>query len=121
MLGVAAGELMWDAILASIPPQPVHLASNGQAIPPSILNNASGDYRFSDGVSLKIKKKGKRLFARASDKKPVQSISTDKDSELLMTASGDLTIPGRYPLSIRFDKQTLIVNPGLWQQHGVKQ
>lgn len=117
-LGLAAGELMWDAILSSVPQQPEHLAASGKKISQQQLQQAVGSWRFSERVSLKIKRRGNRLFARATDKKSVYGIKTDKDTELFAAANGDLTVPGRYPLSLRAQENQLIVNPGRWQQLG---
>lgn len=119
-LGVAAAELMWDAILASTPPQPKKLTPSTQAISKATLRLAEGDYDFSANASLNVKNKNGRLFARATAKKNVYGINADKDTELFLSTTGDLTTKGRYPLSFRFTKTELVINPGRWQQHGTR-
>lgn len=119
-LGVAASELMWDAILASTPPQPKKLTLSTQAISNTTLRLAEGDYDFSANVSLSVKNKNGRLFARAAAKKNVYGINSKEDTELFMSTTGDLTTKGRYPLSFRFTKNELVINPGRWQQHGAR-
>ena len=38
----------------------------------------------------------------------------------LPVAQGDFTVPGRYPLNVRFADGKLILNPGHWEQIGLK-
>jgi len=117
-LGVAAGELMWDAILASVPEQPKIVPSVDKKIPSKLLAMAVGEYQFSQPVSLKVSSKNGRLYARASGNKSVYGITVDKKTELFMTEAGSLTVPGRYPLVMKFDSTGVLINPGRWQQLG---
>ncbi|MBB6522222.1 P1 family peptidase [Pseudoteredinibacter isoporae] len=120
-LGVAASELMWDAILSAVPEQPQRQAKSGQAIPSKLRKDIQGEYQFGPGHRLKISQKGERLFATASGEKSIYAFDPGKDTELFMTANGRLTVPGRYPLVLALENQQLIINPGPWQQVATKQ
>ncbi len=119
-LGVAASELMWDAILSAVPEQPKHQAKSGEAIPSSLRKQIQGEYQFGEGYRLKIWQKGERLFAKASADKSIYAFDNDKDTEIFMGSKGRLTVPGRYPLVLAFENEQLIINPGRWQQVAAK-
>ncbi|MER9890354.1 hypothetical protein NKJ48_33000 [Mesorhizobium sp. M0114] len=119
-LSVIASELMWDAILASVPEQP-------QAVGPALsgqpqakeLEAFAGSYEFSPFVTLQICRKDDRLFALATGERPAYAIGKEKPVELEPIAAGQFMVPGRYPLTLKFEgPDRLIVNPGHWQQIG---
>lgn len=120
-LGVAAGEIMLDAILSSVPEQPRISPPIAEPIPALLRKNAIGKYQFSEKVSLEIESVDGRLFARATGSKPVFGITKTENTELLLAENNDLTVPGRYPLVFRFENNQLLINPGRWQQIGEKQ
>ncbi|MBL8268385.1 P1 family peptidase, partial [Steroidobacter sp.] len=66
-LGVIASEVMWDAILSSVPEQPKPFQPNkrfkGAA---ADLEKYAGDYKFSDLVSVKVTTEGGKLVAQAT-------------------------------------------------------
>lgn len=120
-LDVLASELMWDAVLASIPEQPVATAPSGASPGADDLRRVAGDYRFSADVCLRIAADGARLTARAVGARPVYSIGPGTAVELEPVSRLEFRVPGRYPLALRFDGAgALVINPGHWQQAGTR-
>ena len=122
-LDVLASEVMWDAVLASIPEQPAApaLGIAGPAPKAEELRRYAGDYGFSPAVCLRIEVDGSRLTAIAAGARPVYAIGRDAPTELQPVSRTDFRVPGRYPLTLRFDGAgMLLVNPGHWQQSGAR-
>ncbi|WP_116807411.1 P1 family peptidase [Steroidobacter cummioxidans] len=120
-LGVIAGEVMWDAILASVPEQPRAFQPNKRVkVAAADLEKYAGEYKFSDIVSVRVANEGGKLVARAIGARDAFAIKKQSAVELLPVAPGDFTVPGRYPLNVRFVDGKLILNPGHWQQIGAK-
>ncbi len=119
-LGVIASELMWDAILASVPEQPkAPVPAPDLRIAPSALRALAGDYVFSPIVTVRIVADGGRLMARATGARKAYAIGREEPVELLPVTPAEFTIPGRYPLTLRFEEpDRLVINPGHWQQVG---
>jgi L-aminopeptidase/D-esterase-like protein len=122
-LGVVASELMWDAVLDSVPQQPVAPQPNRQlTLSPSQLQSYDGTYYFSPFVSVRVTSQGAKLFAQATGARDAYAIGRKQKTELLPVSTGEFTVPGRYPLVLRFDPAgTLTVNPGHWAQIGSRQ
>jgi len=121
-LGVLASEVMWDAILASVPQQPeIPVVEELTRLSASALESFAGTYRFSDRAELTVLHAEGRLWARATGKVNVFSIGRDEDVELQALSANDFFVPGRYPLTLRFDRSgNLVLNPGRWQQIGAR-
>lgn len=119
-LGVIASELMWDAILSSVPDQPVAPAPDPRLRPaPEALRAFTGDYDFSPVVTVRITADGGRLFAQATGARKAYAIGREAPVELLPVTPVEFTVPGRYPLVLRFEQpDRLVINPGHWQQLG---
>ncbi|WP_116367578.1 P1 family peptidase [Parahaliea mediterranea] len=122
-LGTLASEVMWDAILSSVPEQPAHpQPADKQQLSQKALAALAGDYRFSPQAALAVRQDKGALFARASGERDVYAIKREAEVKLLPVAGRDFTVPGRYPLLLRFgDDGDLIVNPGHWQQKGKRE
>lgn len=120
-LGVVASEVMWDAILASVPEQPKAMQPNKRfKVAAADLDKYQGDYVFSDMVTVRVSAQSGKLVAQATGARDAFAIKKQAAVELQPVAQGDFTVPGRYPLNVRFDDGKLILNPGHWQQLGVK-
>jgi len=119
-LDVTAAELMWDAILASIPVQPA--VPTATATPRASLTEAQrfvGVYEFSPLVSVKISKSGDQLFAQAIGGRDAYSIGKDAPTELHALSPTTFSVPGRYPTVLDFTAaDSLVIDPGHWQQLG---
>ena len=120
-IDVLASEVMWDAVLASIPDQPP------AALPPASgpgpkaddLRRYVGEYSFSRAVCLRIASDGSQLMAQAVGAQPVYAIGRTAATVLQAVGRSEFRVPGRYPLSLRFDGAgSVVVNPGHWQQTG---
>lgn len=119
-LDVIAGEVMWDAILASIPEQPVQpkIPAHGTS-DPQALRRYAGEYSFSSFAKLRLTVAGDKLVAQASGPRKIYSITTDTPTELQPLSATQFTVPGRYPLVLDLaTPDTLVINPGHWQQTG---
>ncbi len=122
-IDVLAAEVMWDAVLASLPEQPaVAPAAATVAAPgPADLRRFAGDYRFGREVCLRVASDATRLTALAVGARAVYSIGQGAPTELQPAGRAEFGVAGRYPLSLRFDAAgSLLVNPGHWQQVGVR-
>lgn len=123
-VGIIAAEVMWDALLASVPGQLKAATPDPDAhLSQATLDSIAGHYRFSEFASLTITSSGGRLLARAAGARDVYGIGRDKAVVLVPVRSEDkrllFTVTGRYPLNLRFDGDgTLVLNPGTWQQVG---
>ena len=83
------------------------------------LRRYTGDYVFSPVVCLRIAADGARLTALAAGARATYAIGKTAPVDLPSIAIGEFRVPGRYPLTLRFDGTgTLLVNPGHWQQRG---
>ncbi|UIJ45672.1 P1 family peptidase [Sphingomonas cannabina] len=113
-----ASEAMWDAILASVPPQPAAPVPAKRAVAgQAVLEGYAGDYRFSPIAELRVTAREGKLFGEATGKYDIFSIKRGQPVELLPVTATDFTVPGRYPMLLRFDGNGMLtVNPGSWQQ-----
>lgn len=119
-LGVIASEVMWDALLSSVPEQPTApTPAEGPLHSAEDLAAFVGEYKFSQFVDVQVTANGNKLYAQATGKRRAFAITKDKPTELLAVSKTEFTILGRYPLSIHFDgKGAMTFNPGHWQQVG---
>ncbi len=118
---VLADEVMWDAILASVPGQPAPAKAEAAAAGPDArtLQRYRGDYVFSPDVTLRISTAGGKLLAQAVGARNAYAITREAPTELQPTAPDAFSIPGRYPLRLQFTRGgELVINPGHWQQTG---
>ena len=122
-IGTITSEVMWDAILSAVPPQPQATleAPPRRAVDASVLRKVSGRYWFSALAELELKVEDGRLFGQAVGERKIFGIPKENAVELVPTETGDYVVPGRYPTVLRFDSRGgLTINPGRWQQHGQK-
>ncbi|WP_332769518.1 P1 family peptidase [Phenylobacterium sp.] len=119
-IGTVASELMWDAILAAVPAQPQGPAPTAVASNPTALARHAGEYRFSELASLQVTVKDGRLFGQATGSRDVFAIKRDAPAELVAVSDSEFAVPGRYPLTLRFEGDKVVINPGRWQQVGAR-
>lgn len=120
-IGIAASELMWDAILNAMPEGQVSqpLPDENLDIPISTLQRYSGTYRFSEFAELTVRMKDGALLAEASGERDVFQVKKGEPRKLQAVTNDTFTVEqGRYPFSVRFKNDRVIVNPGRWQQTG---
>ena len=122
-LNIIAGEVMWDAILASVPEQPKSLPPDEHlTVPVSQLKRYTAEYVFSPYARLRVSMDGGELKVIATGARNVYSIGKDKPVVLRPRSMSDFVVPGRFPLALHFEPSgNLTVNPGHWQQIGKRQ
>jgi len=123
LIPTIASEVMWDAILSSVPEQPRQPPVVSVSTP--LPQKYAGKYRFSRFVTVDITAKDGKLFAQATGERDAYQIGREKPVELVpVSASLDqftIAPPHRYPLTLDFSSATLVINPGLWAQGSQKQ
>jgi L-aminopeptidase/D-esterase-like protein len=122
LIPTIASEVMWDAILSSVPEQPQQQPIVSPSTP--LPQKYAGNYRFSRFVTVEITAKDGKLFAQATGERAAYQIGRDKAVELLPVSSSldkfTLAPPQRYPLTLDFSSGTLVINPGHWAQYSKK-
>ncbi|MGV2496525.1 P1 family peptidase [Pelagerythrobacter aerophilus] len=119
-IGAVASELMWDAILSSVPEQPSAPSPRQARDTTPDLQSFVGTYRFSPLASLEVTAEGGRLFGQATGERDIFAIRKGEPVELQPSGPSQFVIPGRYPFSVRFEGDKIVVNPGRWQQVGMR-
>ena len=117
-IGAIASDLMWDALLNSVPAQdPLPVITAQPAIPAKTLAGYAGNYRFSNFVTVTVSEKDGKLYGRATGVRKAFNVPLDQAVELLPSGPGLFAVPGRYPTVLDFSQSgTLVMNPGLWNQ-----
>lgn len=121
-IGAIASDLMWDAILNSVPAQdPLPVITPQPAIAEKTLAGYTGDYRFSNFVTVTVTEKDGKLYGQATGARKAFNVPLDQAVELVPSGPGTFAVPGRYPTVLDFSQSgTLVMNPGLWKQTGLK-
>ena len=122
-LDVVAAEVMWDAVLSSVPDQPPVVTPAQSAVPATgDLTAMAGDYVFSPQVSVRVTTAEGSLRAQATGHRDAYAIGTKAPTALVPIGLNRFTVPGRYPLVLEFrPPDRLVINPGHWQQTGLRQ
>jgi len=125
-LDTMAGELMWDAILASVPAEPpAPPSTQNVVVPVERLRRYAGRYDFGAQTPIDVTLQGTSLVI-GSEKVRFFDIPQGSAAALRASSMNEFFVPGRYRTRIRFttnrrgDVTGAIVNPGPWQQNGVK-
>ena len=124
LLDIAASELMWDAVLTSIPEQPAapQFATGAPSTTPAQLTRYAGEYVFSPIARLRISTDGTHLFAQATGSRPVFAVNRGAKVPLQALSTSEFGLPGRYPFVVSFAAAgKVILDPGPWQQTGIRQ
>ncbi|MHC3941064.1 hypothetical protein ACI0FR_02379 [Paenochrobactrum sp. BZR 201-1] len=121
-LGAIASEVMWDAILASVPEQPKKLIpAEDLKLSEDNLAKMTGKYVFSPFVTVEITHKDGQLYAQAVGDRPAFAIGKEKPVKLSAVSENLFTVADRYPLALQFDEASgLTINPGHWEQKSIK-
>lgn len=123
-IGSVASELMWDAVLTSVPKQNQYLVEqSGYSVDAAGLDGLTGTYYFSRFTEVIVSRKRGKLFAQVTDgSRSAFGIGKDKPTLLVPISADVFSVPGRYPVTLKFDRanNTLTFNPGRWQQLGTK-
>lgn len=123
LIPAIASEVMWDAILSSVPEQPQQPQPISVRTP--LPKKYAGKYKFSRFVTVEITARDGKLFAKATGERDAYAIGREKSVELVPVSESldrfTITPASRYPLVLDFSTGTLVINPGLWAQVSVKQ
>jgi L-aminopeptidase/D-esterase-like protein len=126
-LAVATGEIMWDAILASVPEDPV-FDPPAQPVRVAIdeLTQYQGSYRFGPNAVLKISVAGDTLVADPK-MKAFFDLRPNERVILVPMSKTDFYIESPYHTRITFIRTErgkvvgALINPGDWQQNGIRE
>jgi len=124
-LDAAAGETMWDAILASVPAESSFVRPPNLVVPPERLTALVGNYRFGPHATSVIKVEDGKLTARLVGL-DFFDLPEGSAITLLPISETEFYIGSRYHTRLGFTvgpdgKATAaIVNPGRWAQHAVR-
>jgi 6-aminohexanoate-oligomer endohydrolase len=124
-LHAAAGETMWDAILASVPAEPSFVPPTNLVIPPERLTALVGSYRFGPHATIVVNVEDGKLTVRLVGP-DFFDLSGGSEITLLPISETEFYIDSRYHTRLGFTigpdgKATAaIVNPGRWAQHAVR-
>ena len=126
-MSTIAGEVMWDAILASVPEE---AEFNPPAHPPEVssevLRQYEGNYLFGPNAVITISVNNGKLTLnpgtpRFFDLEPGVSAS------LQPISTNEFYIESRYHTRISFERDSsgkfikALINPGKWQQYGTRE
>jgi L-aminopeptidase/D-esterase-like protein len=120
-LGVIASEVMWDAVLASVPRQPtVVKPMRPVRMDAAQLERFAGDYVFSRFVTVRVSTRNGKVYAQSIGERDAYAIKRAQPVELQALSDAEFTAPSRYPLVLKFEGDRLVVNPGHWEQVGTR-
>jgi 6-aminohexanoate-oligomer endohydrolase len=122
-LNTIAGEVMWDAILASVPEEPIFIPPPPVNISRASLSKYTGSFRFGPKAVLKVSIRQDQLSAEPNmdffDFRSGQSVNLKSISE------SDFYVPGIYRTRVSFPHENsckvALINPGRWQQRGFRE
>src|SRR6185295_2697498 len=126
-LNTVAGEMMWDAVLASVPEEAVFTPPFEDAvIPEARLESYAGTYVFGPNGRIKITAENGRLTAESLTQS-FADLRRDQPVALRAISDGAFYVDGRYRTRITFTRDMMgrvngaTVNPGRWQQAGTRE
>jgi L-aminopeptidase/D-esterase-like protein len=125
-LSTIAGEIMWDAILASVPEEPIfEPPSRPIRLTGKELAQYRGSYRFGPNSVVQVTVEDNRLVAEPR-MKAFFDLRPHERSILLPISPSDFYIESPYHTRLSFQRDTsgevtgALINPGNWQQIGVR-
>jgi L-aminopeptidase/D-esterase-like protein len=122
-LDTLAGEVMWDAILASVPQDPPFIPPQAVTVPPDRLRHYVGTYEFGPHIRLQVTVQDDALHAMALEQ-PAFEFGSGMLVSLLPTSATEFYVAGRYHTRLRFilgldgNATGMMLNPGRWAQSG---
>jgi L-aminopeptidase/D-esterase-like protein len=120
-LNTVAAEVMWDAILASVPHQEEFIPPPSVTVPVEQLETRTGTYQFSKNTRIKVWLDHDHLMAE-SFSPPFFDLLPGKPVQLIPISQTEFYVESRYDTRFAFVEGktsiNLLLNPGLWQQVG---
>jgi hypothetical protein len=120
-LDITAGEMMWDAILSSVPDNTK--ISLAPAVTPKNLARLTGSYRFGDNVVIDVWEQDGALMLRPRGEIWFFDL-LDKPIRLTATSDSDFYVNSQYRTRLSFVVSEegaatgAVINPGGWALHG---
>jgi hypothetical protein len=123
-LDTVASEVMWDAILASVPEEIEPKIAGHVQVSEAGLQRLVGRYDFGSNVILQVSEEQGALEVLALGKNAFE-FGTAKPVPLVPTSDSDFYVDSRYRTHLAFDLQdgkvaAAVLNPGPWEQRGHK-
>jgi hypothetical protein len=125
-LDTVAAETMWDASLASVPQEAAFVPpANPPTVAPDLLARYAGRYRFGPNAPLTVAVTNGKLSATSGV--GFFDLIKDEPVPLVALSDSDFYIAGRYGTQLSFKRDTsgrltgALVNPGAWQQAGIRE
>ena len=118
-LGAHASELMWDAVLASVPPIPERPAATAQAVSQSVLSRYAGVYRFAPDMDATVSVRDGSLEI-SSPRLASMYLPAGSLIRLVPASNGDFLLDTDRADTVRFEADSsgevvgLTINPGHW-------
>jgi L-aminopeptidase/D-esterase-like protein len=121
-LNTIASEVMWDAILASVPEEPIFIPSPPVDVSLASLIKCAGSFRFGPKAVLDVRVHQDQLWVEPTmdffDFRSGQSVNLQPISE------SDFCVPGIHRTRVSFPRENpniALINPGGWQQLGFRE
>lgn len=118
-LGAHASELMWDAVLSSVPPIPDRPDVSDQPVSQSDMSRYAGTYRFAPDIEVTVTMEGDSLII-SSPRLGSMYLPEDSLIRLIPASNGDFLLETDRSDTVRFDVDQsgdvvgLTLNPGHW-------
>jgi L-aminopeptidase/D-esterase-like protein len=122
-LGTLASELMWDAVLASVPdlPKPLPLATGGASL---AATACGGRYSFARDAVLAAEVEGGKLRLRVAGQRSIYGREPNQGWDVALAPDGSFALEDVFLTGGRFlagkdgRVSELQLNPGPWVQRG---
>ena len=120
-LGVVASDVMWSAILSSVPE--IHVP--GDPGPALALEEMAGPYSFAPGVDVEVRVVSESLELTPRGTRDLFDIGPGGTVRAGGRRMNTLSVEHPFLEQIRFERgaggrPTLLLNPGPWQQVGIR-
>jgi L-aminopeptidase/D-esterase-like protein len=122
-LNTIAGEVMWDAVLASVPEEPIFIPPPSVDLSLASLARCTGTFRFGPKAVLRIRIHQGQLVAEPS--MDFLDFSSGQSVNLKSISESDFYVPGIHRTRVSFPCENsgkiALINPGRWQQLGFRE
>jgi len=122
-LNTIAGEIMWDAVLASVPEEPIFVPPPTIDLPAAVLTRCTGAFRFGPKAVLRVRIDKGQLVAEPS--MDFFDFSSGQSVNLKSISESDFYVPDVYHTRVSFPRENsskiALINPGRWQQIGFRE
>ena len=124
-LNTIASEVMWDAILASAPEEPVFIPPQALDLSSVNLTTCTGSFRFGPKAALKVRLKQSQLWAEPT--MDFFDFRSGRPVHLEPISETDFYVAGLHRTRVSFVRDDsgavthALINPGRWQQLGIRE